>query len=245
MATRLTGRASLNPQQHGGNGGVIYFLNGSVIGLRINCAIHITPCQPSMKNLAKHLSIWLSSSVLLVLTSLLLTSSAHAAGGQCPAFLNHDFEKLHASDRVNLCTAFAGKPLLVVNTASHCGFTPQFSGLEAINKKYRDRGLVVVGFPSDDFNQEAKDAAETAQVCYENFGVTFTMLSASPVKGSAANPVFRELARQTQAPSWNFNKYLVRPDGTVIAHFDSEVTPESPQLNAVLERLLAGNTARP
>jgi glutathione peroxidase len=182
---------------------------------------------------------------LRALAMVLLGASASAAAGQCPAFLDHDFQKLHTSDHVNLCAAFAGKPLLIVNTASHCGFTPQFSGLEAINQKYRARGLVVIGFPSDDFNQEAKDPAETAQVCYENFGVTFTMLSPLPVKGNGANPVFRELARQKQEPRWNFNKYLVRPDGTVVAHFDSEVTPESPQFNAALERLLAGGGARP
>lgn len=185
---------------------------------------------------------------LAVLAMALFAGSANAANAApdaCPAFLNHDFEKLHTTERVNLCKAFAGKPLLVVNTASHCGYTPQFSGLEAINQKYRDRGLVVIGFPSDDFNQESKDPAETAQVCYENFGVTFTMLSALPVKGAAANPVFRELARQTGEPAWNFNKYLVRPDGTVVAHFDSEVTPESPQFNAAVEHLLAGSGPRP
>ncbi len=169
---------------------------------------------------------------------LLLSAGANAVPGQCPAFLNHDFQKLHSSERVNLCAAFAGKPLLLVNTASHCGYTPQFSGLETISKRYSARGLVVVGFPSNDFNQEARDEAETAQVCYENFGVTFTMLSPLPVKGAAANPVFRELARQTQEPSWNFNKYLVRPDGSVVAHFDSDVTPDSPEFAAAIERLL-------
>lgn len=96
---------------------------------------------------------------------LLLMGGGSAVAGQCPAFLDQDFQKLHSSERVNLCAAFAGKPLLLVNTASHCGYTPQFSGLEAINRKYRNRGLIVVGFPSDDFNQEAKDEAETAQVC--------------------------------------------------------------------------------
>ena len=175
----------------------------------------------------------------------LLIGSASVAAAECPAFLNHGFQKLHSPDRVNLCAAFAGKPLLIVNTASHCGYTPQFAGLEQINRKYRARGLVVVGFPSDDFNQEAKDEAETAQVCYQNFGVTFTMLSPLPVKGTAANPVFRELARQTQEPSWNFNKYLVRPDGTVSAHFDSDVTPESPELGAAIERLLGGGATHP
>ena len=173
-----------------------------------------------------------------ILALLLLTGAANAVPSRCPAFLNHDFQKLHSSERVNLCAAFPGKPLLLVNTASHCGYTPQFSGLEAISKKYSARGLIVVGFPSNDFNQEARDEAETAQVCYENFGVTFTMLSPLPVKGAAANPVFRELARQTQEPSWNFNKYLVRPDGTVVAHFDSDVTPDSPEFAAAIDRLL-------
>jgi glutathione peroxidase len=166
-----------------------------------------------------------------------LAGSARAA---CPAFLDHDFQKLHSSETVNICKAYAGKPLLIVNTASHCGYTPQFKGLEALNEKYRKRGLILVGFPSDDFNQEAKDEAETAQVCYVNYGVTFTMLSPLPVKGAAANPVFKELNRQSHEPTWNFNKYLVKPDGTVTQYFDSEVTPESPELTKAIERLLNG-----
>ncbi|HTP39192.1 MAG TPA: glutathione peroxidase [Steroidobacteraceae bacterium] len=161
---------------------------------------------------------------------------AHAA--QCPAYLDHDFQKLHSSETVNLCQLADGHPLLIVNTASHCGFTPQFKGLEALHERYQDRGLVVVGFPSDSFHQEARDDAETAQVCYLNYGVKFTMLSVSPVKGEDANPVFKELARQTEAPSWNFNKYLVRPDGIVAAHFGSKVTPESPELNQAIAGLL-------
>lgn len=164
------------------------------------------------------------------------------AGGvwaaQCPAFLNHDFQKLHTSETINICKAYPGKPLLIVNTASHCGYTPQFKGLEALNEKYGSRGLVLVGFPSDDFNQEAKDQAETAQVCYVNYGVTFTMLAPLPVKGTAANPVFQELNRQSHEPTWNFNKYLVRADGKVLQYFDSDVTPESPELNQAIERLL-------
>jgi len=157
----------------------------------------------------------------------------------CPAYLNHDFQKLHSSEHVNICKVFAGKPLLIVNTASHCGYTPQFKGLEAVNEKYRARGLVVIGFPSDDFNQEAKDEAETAQVCFVNFGVTFTMLSPLHVKGSAANPVFRELARQSHEPAWNFNKYLVEPDGAVLRYFDSDITPDSGDFEAAVEQLLA------
>jgi len=174
----------------------------------------------------------------------MLAVGGAARAGECPAFLDHEFQMLHSPERVNICRSFAGRPLLIVNTASHCGYTPRFSGLEALHEKYRGGGLVVVGFPSDDFRQEARDEAETAQVCFVNFGVTFTMLSPLPVLGAAANPVFRELARQTREPNWNFNKYLVRPDGTVAARFESGVTPESRQMNNAIEQLLAGTTVR-
>ncbi len=156
----------------------------------------------------------------------------------CPAFLDHDFRKLHSSQMVNLCKAFAGKPMLIVNTASHCGFTPQFKGLEAVHEQYKGKGLVVVGFSSDDFNQEAKDEAKVAETCFVNFGVTFTMLAPQKVKGPGANPVFRELAKQTEAPSWNFNKYLVAADGRVLKHFGSRVAPDSAEFRAAVEQLL-------
>jgi len=165
-----------------------------------------------------------------------VAAPAHAAS--CPAWLDHDFQKLRSTETVNLCKLSDGKPLLIVNTASHCGFTPQFKGLEALHEKYRAAGLVVVGFPSNDFFQEAKDQAETAEVCYINYGVKFTMLAPTAVRGSDVNPVFRELAKQTEAPSWNFNKYLVAPDGKVLAHYSSTVTPESKTLNQAITSLL-------
>ena len=174
----------------------------------------------------------------LVLSTALLLAGMATAKAACPTFLDHEFKKLHSSDSVNLCSAYAGKPLLIVNTASHCGYTPQFKGLEALHRKYRERGLVVVGFPSDDFNQEAKDQAETADVCYINYGVTFTMLAPSSVTGKNANPVFQELDRRSTEPSWNFNKYLVGADGKVVQHFDSEVAPDSTQLTTAIEQLL-------
>ena len=128
--------------------------------------------------------------------------------------------------------------MLIVNTASHCGFTPQFKGLEKLYKAYRDKGFVVAGFPSDDFKQEADSATETAKVCYVNYGVTFDMYSQIHVKGSDAHPLFRELGAETEAPSWNFNKYLVRADGTVAQQLDSKVAPDSPQFTAAVESLL-------
>ncbi len=156
----------------------------------------------------------------------------------CPAFLDQDFTRLRSTEKLNLCKAFAGKPLLIVNTASHCGFTGQFEGLEALYQKYRTRGLVVVGFPSDDFHQEAAKEAEVAEVCFVNYGVKFPMFAPSVVTGAKANPVFRELARQTQEPRWNFNKYLVAADGKVTGYYGSTVTPESKELNAAIEKLL-------
>jgi glutathione peroxidase len=164
--------------------------------------------------------------------------AAAPAQQACPAFLNQEYRKLHSSQNVNLCKAFAGKPMLIINTASHCGFTPQFKGLEAVHERYKNRGLVVLGFSSDDFNQEAKDEAEAADTCFVNYGVTFTMLAPQRVKGPEANAVFKELARQTQEPKWNFNKYLVTADGKVVQHFGSGVAPDSQQFNDAIEKLL-------
>jgi glutathione peroxidase len=157
---------------------------------------------------------------------------------ECPAYLDHDLRKLHSSDMVNLCASSADKPMLIINTASHCGYTGQFKGLQALHEKYRDKGLVVVGFASDDFRQEAKNEEEAANVCYVNYGVTFTMIAPTHVRGEEANPIFRELASQTQAPSWNFNKYLVDAKGNVVMHFGSNTAPDSPALEKAIESLL-------
>lgn len=173
--------------------------------------------------------------LILLLTTLLAGGSAWAT---CPGYMDHAMRKLHSKDQVNLCEAHAGKPMLIVNTASHCGYTRQFKGLEALYQKYRDQGLVVVGYASDDFRQEAKDEASAAQVCYVNYGVTFTMFAPSHVKGDDANPVFRGLASQSQAPGWNFNKYLVDGSGKVIGHYGSSTRPDSDKLVQDIESVL-------
>lgn len=156
----------------------------------------------------------------------------------CPDFLDHSMRKLHSKEEVNLCQLQGGRPMLIINTASHCGFTPQFEGLEQLHQTYRDRGLVVVGFTSNDFRQEAKDEASAAQVCYVNFGVSFTMIAPSHVRGDEANPVFAELARQTRAPRWNFNKYLLDGEGRVVEHFGSSTSPGSSALTEAIDSLL-------
>ncbi|MFV8817007.1 glutathione peroxidase [Haliea sp. E17] len=170
-----------------------------------------------------------------LLASLVLPSLAWAS---CPEYLDQTMRKLHSQESVNLCAVQDGKPMLIINTASHCGFTSQFKGLEALHEKYAGQGLVVVGFASDDFRQEADTEAEAADICFVNYGVTFTMLAPTAVKGDDANPVFHELAEQTEAPGWNFNKYLVDRDGKVVAHFGSRTTPDDAELVDAIEKLL-------
>lgn len=172
---------------------------------------------------------WLSIALLIL---------PAASWGSCPEMLQNSLRKLHSSDTVNLCEAFGGKPLLIINTASHCGYTKQLEGLEALHQAYKDRGLVVVGFSSNDFFQEADDEAQAAEICYINYGVTFTLLAPTHVKGKNANPVFQILAEEAGQPSWNFNKYLVAPDGTVLKRFGSNTKPDDATLRADIEALL-------
>ncbi len=140
----------------------------------------------------------------------------------------------------NICETYTGKVILVTNVASQCGFTPQYEGLEKLYKTYKDRGLVVLGFPSGDFGgQEFASDGEIQEFCKLNFGVTFPMFSKSSVKGDNANVLFKTLSSKTgKQPSWNFNKYLVGRDGKVIAHFGSKTTPESAELTKAVEAAL-------
>ena len=147
-------------------------------------------------------------------------------------------KKLHASKNVPLCELTTGKPLLIINTASHCGFTPQFKQLEAIHQEYKDKGLVVIGFASNSFKQEAKSEEAAADICYVNYGVSFTMLAPSPVRGDNANEVFKWLAEKSKAPRWNFNKYLVSADREAVKHFGSMTKPSGKKFRAAIESII-------
>jgi glutathione peroxidase len=162
------------------------------------------------------------------------------AQAACPGLLDHKMESLTGDD-IPLCN-YAGSVLLVVNTASRCGYTPQYEGLEKLYKKYKTRGLVVLGFPSNDFGaQEPGSAQEIAKFCEQNYGVTFPMFAKTGVSAGGANPFYEKLATASggSRPRWNFHKYLVDRRAGKVIPFDTKVAPQDPKLVAEIERLLA------
>ncbi|WP_087504371.1 glutathione peroxidase [Neiella marina] len=163
-------------------------------------------------------------------------ASFGVTAASCPDTLKFVKRKLNSSETVNLCTEYSGKPLLIVNTASYCGFTPQFKGLEKLYADYKDKGLVVLGFPSHDFNQEDKDEGKTAELCELTYGVKFPMFEPMPVRGDDADPFYRKLAAQAgEAPKWNFHKYVVNREGKVIASFSAMTKPDSDDMIKAIE----------
>ena len=166
-------------------------------------------------------------------------NSAAPTAAACPATLKFSFPRLQDEKPQDLCQ-YAGKVLLVVNTASYCGFTPQYQGLEALYGKYRERGLVVLGFPSNDFEQESGNNKQIADFCENTYGVKFPMFSKTAVRGSDANPFYVQLAKATgRQPLWNFHKYLIGRDGKILATYTSLTTPDDKTLVADIEKQLA------
>ena len=134
---------------------------------------------------------------------------------------------------------YRGKVALVVNVASECGFIPQYQGLEQLFERYQGKGLVVLGFPSNEFGgQEPGSEAEIAEFCTTKFGVKFPMFAKVATKGSAQSPIYQELTAKHGEPKWNFHKYLVGKDGKVISAFPSKVAPDSPELRSAIEAAL-------
>ena len=167
------------------------------------------------------------------------TNTGQGPASACPVLLNHTFARLQDEKPQSLCQ-YSGKVILVVNTASYCGFTPQYKGLEALYGKYKDRGLVVLGFPSNDFAQEKASNQEIADFCESTFGVKFPMFTKTSVTGDAAVPFFKQLAQDPgQRPKWNFYKYLIGRDGKLIDSYNSMTGPESKGLVQAIEKSLA------
>ena len=182
--------------------------------------------------------VWLR--ILTMSTLLAATGAAQAA--PCPPLLDREMPAL-ADDARSLCQ-YRGKVLLIVNTASQCGFTPQYEGLEKLYRKYKDQGLVVLGFPANDFGrQEPGSNKDIAKFCEVNYGVSFPMFAKSSVVGTSANPLYAQLAQRSgRAPQWNFHKYLVDRAGAQVLSFDSQVAPGDAKLVAAIEKMLAAKS---
>ena len=165
---------------------------------------------------------------------------AEAAPSNCSPLLSHTFPRLQDEAPQNLCQ-YQGKVLLVVNTASFCGFTSQYEGLEKIYAQYKDQGLVVLGFPSNDFGQQEPGSnKEIADFCANTYDVKFPMLAKSSVSGKQANPLFKMLIAKTgTSPKWNFYKYLIDRNGTVVDSFGSITKPTSSSITSEINKLLA------
>ncbi len=179
--------------------------------------------------------------VLAALAALLPmnTSAQTSATAACPALLQHQFTRLQDDAPQNLCQ-YAGKVVLVVNTASYCGYTKQYEGLEALYAKYEKRGLVILGFPSNNFGQqEPGNAKQIADLCFNTYGVKFPMFNKTEVVGAQRNLFYTQLFNATKAaPQWNFHKYLIGRDGKQVQSFGSAVEPMGRELTAAVEAAL-------
>ena len=173
---------------------------------------------------------------LLALLAIMASTSASAA--TCGTLLDHTVSDI-AGTQENLCQ-YQGKVVLVVNTASYCGYTPQYKGLQALNEKYKSKGLVILGFPSNDFGaQEPGSNKEIADFCDRTYAVKFPMFAKTSVKETGGSPVFDALAEATgDRPKWNFHKYLIARDGKTAVSFPSKVEPDSKEFVAKVEELL-------
>lgn len=169
------------------------------------------------------------------------SQQAVASDGTDDHVLNHTVRALAGDEEVNLADAYQGQVVLIVNTASKCGFTGQYDGLEAMHAKYKDQGFAVLGFPSGDFaNQEYREEAKIQEFCRLTYGVQFPMFEKSNVYGASASPVWASLIKASgTSPKWNFYKYLVGRDGRVIDVFSSVTSPESASIIKAVEQAIA------
>lgn len=175
-----------------------------------------------------------------VVTGGLFGHGANAAGGSA-----HDFSFTAIDGGALPLSQFAGKAVLVVNTASQCGFTPQYEQLQAVWQKYRDRGLVVLGVPSNDFGgQEPGTEAQIKDFCETTFNVDFPLTAKEKVSGGDAHPFYRWARAEKgalAAPKWNFHKYLIAPDGRLVEWFSTVTRPDSDKVTAAIEAVLPGS----
>jgi len=176
----------------------------------------------------------------VVIGVMLLAMLQGARADNCPPALDFTLRSLDETRDVNLCQAYRGKVLLIVNTASKCAFTPQYEGLEDLYARYREQGLVVLGFPSNDFaNQEPGSETQIKRFCRLTYGVQFPMFAKTRVRAANADPLYRYLGQAAgEFPAWNFHKYLLDRQGNVTASYASHIRPDAPALITQIERLL-------
>ena len=168
-----------------------------------------------------------------------LITMTNYVNASCPPSLDFDIKLLGENKSINLCEKFLGKVILVVNTASKCGFTPQYEGLEKLYQEKKDKGLVVLGFPSHDFYQEPATETEIKDFCKLTYDVKFPMFTKTNVRGKKAHPFFKLLADETNSsPKWNFHKYLIGRDGTVVDSFSTVTGPGSNRIIKKIDELL-------
>jgi glutathione peroxidase len=184
---------------------------------------------------------WLIMISLFGATTMLSPNDAHAnpSANKCSPALSHTFPRLQDEIPQNLCQ-YQGKVVMVVNTASFCGFTSQYESLEKIYARYKDRGFVILGFPSNDFGQQEPGSnKEIAEFCKNTYDVKFPMFAKSSVSGKEANPLFKMLITKTgTTPKWNFYKYLIDRDGNIVDSFNSLTKPDSKSITSEIEKLL-------
>ena len=202
----------------------------------------------SLRSFKALLQIVLPSAIGLSVTAVLAAGASNAAPlpvnaatmpGSCTGLLQQTFLRLQDEKPQSLCQ-YTGKVVVVVNTASFCGFTSQYEGLEALYAKYKERGLVVLGFPSNDFSQETGSNQQIADFCENTFGVKFPMFVKTSVSGKDASPLFKELSAKTgTVPRWNFYKYVIARDGTSVTSFNSMMDPSNRQFVREIEKQLA------
>lgn len=178
------------------------------------------------------------NSVRCVILTMFISGAAQASKMD---LLDHNYRTLAGKEQVNLKKAYAGKVVLVVNTASKCGFTPQFEALEALNAKYAKQGFAVIGFPSNDFmGQDPGSEKEIKEFCTLTYGVKFPMFEKVHVKGNDTTPFYMDLKTVTgDVPAWNFHKFLIDRNGRVIGSFPSKIKPDDAQIVSKIESALA------
>ena len=192
-----------------------------------------------------HKSFFTLAALAVGLLSAAASHAATPANSACPELLQQNVLRLQDEKPQSLCQ-YAGKVVVVVNTASFCGFTSQYEGLEALHTKYKGQGLVVLGFPSNDFSQETGSNKQIADFCENTFGVKFPMFTKTSVSGKDASPLFKQLSAKTgTTPKWNFYKYVISRNGQNVESFNSMADPKSKSFVREIEKQLASKHLLP